>query len=97
MTAAIGHLSELQPGREKGSDYLDCVVLYFEANGVAEEKQVAVLLTAIRGETYALLTSLLSPAKPRDKSFTEIAEVLKKHFEPQLVIIVKQFHFHRRQ
>ena len=97
MTAAIGHLSEFQPGREKVSDYLDHIILYFEAYGVADEKQVAVLLTAIGGETYALLTSLLSPAKPRDKSFTEITEVLKKHFEPQSVIIIEQFHFHRRQ
>ena len=97
MTATIGHLSEFQPGREKVSDYLDCVVLYFEANGVTEEKQVAVLLKAIGGETYALLTSLLSPAKPHDKSFTQITEVLKKYFEPQPVIIAERFHFHRQQ
>ena len=63
---------------KKVSDYLDRVLLYFDANGVAEGKQVAVLLTAIVGETYALLTSLLSPAKPRDKSFAEITAVLKK-------------------
>ena len=56
---------------------------------VADEKQVAILLTAIRGKNYALLTSILSPAKPNDKGFAEIAEVLKKHFEPQPVIISK--------
>ena len=61
MTATIGHLSEFHPEREKVSDYLDCVLLYFDANGVAEGKQVAVLLTAVSGETYALLTSLFVP------------------------------------
>ena len=97
MTAAIGHLSEFHPEREKVSSYLDHVLLYFDTNGVAEDKQIAVLLTAIGVETYASLTSLLSPAKPRDKSFGEITAVLKKHFEPEPVIITERFHFHRRQ
>ena len=97
MTATIGQLSEFQPQREKVSDYLERVSLYFEANDVAEDKQVAVLLTAIGGETYALLTSLLSPAKPRDKSYREITAVLKAHFEPKPIIIAERFHFHRRQ
>ena len=61
MTAALGHFSEFQPQREKVSDYLERVSLYFKANGVAEDKQVAVLLTAIGGETYTLVTSMLSP------------------------------------
>ena len=72
--AAIGHLTEFQPQKEKVSDYLERVSLYLEANGVAKTKQMAVLLTAIGGETYAILTSLLSPANPRDKTFTEITK-----------------------
>ena len=96
MTAAIGHLSEFQPQREKVSGYLEHVSLYFEANDVAKDKQVAVLLTAIGGETYALLTSLLSPAKPCDKSYREITTVLKAHFEPKPIIIAKLFLFYRR-
>ena len=70
---------------------------YFEVNGVAEDKQVAVLLTAIAGETYTLLTSLLSPEKPCDKSYEEITAVLKAHFKPKPIIIAKRFHFHRWQ
>ena len=81
----------------KVSDYLERVSLYFVANGVAEEKQVAVLLTAIGGETYALLTNLLSPAKPCDQTYAEITAVLKAHFEPKPIIIAERFHFHRRQ
>ena len=61
------------------------------------DKQVAVLLTAIEGETYPLSTSLLSPAKPHDKTYTEITAVLKAHFEPKPFIIVERFHFHRQQ
>jgi len=49
MTTSIGHLAEFQPQKEKVSKYLEHMSLYFEANGVAEDKQVAVLLTAIGG------------------------------------------------
>ena len=80
--------------REKMSDFLERISLYF---GVAEDKQVAVLLTAIAGETYTLLTSLLSPEKPRDKSYEEITAVSKAYFEPKPIIIAKRFHFHRWQ
>ena len=53
MTAAYGHLSKFQPQRENVFDYLEHISLYFEVNGVAEGTQVAVLLTAIEGETMA--------------------------------------------
>jgi len=97
MTASVGRLTEFRPDKEKVSDYLDRVALYFEANGVVAAKQVPVLLTAIGGETYALLTSLVSPAKPRDKSFRELSDFLKRHFQPPPIVIAERYHFHRRQ
>ena len=48
------------------------------------------LLTAIGGETYTLLTSLVSPAKPCDKSFHELSDIFKKHFQPLAQPIVPQ-------
>ena len=58
---------------------------------------MAVLLTAIGGETYASLTSLLSLEKPRDKSYEEITAVLTAHFKLKPIIIAERFHFHRWQ
>jgi len=95
MTTSVGHLAEFQPQKEKVSKYLERMSLYFEVNGVVEDKQVAVLLTAIGGEMYVLLNSLLSLAKPHDKTFTELTTALKAHFEPKPVVIAEQFHFHR--
>jgi len=97
MATSVGRLTEFRPDKEKVSDYLDRVSLYFEANGVAAAKQVPVLLTAIGGETYALLTSLVSPAKPQDKLFRELSAILKTHFQPQLIMIAERYHYHRRQ
>ena len=96
MITTIGHLREFQP-LKKVSNYLERVSLYFVANDADNNKQVAVLLTAIGGETYALPTNLLSPAKPHDKTYTEISAILKAHFESKPIIMAERFHFHRWQ
>ena len=54
------------------------------------------LLTVIGSNTYALLSSLLTPAKPGDKSFAVLSETLRCHFDPKPLVIVERFHFHRR-
>ena len=96
MTTTIGTLSEFVLQKEKISTYLECVELYFAANEVEDEKHVPVLLTAIGGETYALLCSLLAPVKPSSKTFTELKEVLQRHFNPKRLVIAERFYFHSR-
>ena len=54
----IGNLSEFSPEKETICAYLERVELFFQANGKEEAKQVPALLTAIGGETYALLRNL---------------------------------------
>ena len=46
------------------STYLERVQLFFQANGIADDKQVPVLLSIIEGCRYALLSDLLAPVKP---------------------------------
>jgi len=42
------------------------------ANEIDDERKVAVLLSVMGAKTYNLLRSLIAPAKPADKTFTEI-------------------------
>ena len=70
--------------------------MFFEANDIKEEKQVAVFLSVIGSKTFALLRSLVLPESPKDKTLAELVTVLKQHFEPKPVIIVQRFHFHHR-
>ena len=95
-TTTIGTLTEFKPESEKIEAYLERVQLFFDANTIKEDKQVAVLLTVIGSSTYALLTSLLAPCKPREKSFAELAKTLRRHFDPKPLVIAERFHFHRR-
>ena len=82
----FGHLLEFEPEKESIMTYVERAQLFFNANDIKEEKQVAILL----------LRSLLSPESPKDKSFEQLAMVLKQHFEPTPVIIAQWFRFHCR-
>ena len=90
----IGTLTEFKPKSEKIEAYLERVQLSFDANTIAEDKLVAVLLTVIGSSTCALLTSLLALCKPRVKSFAELSETLHCHFDPKPPVIAERFHFH---
>ena len=56
------------------------MLLYFKANDVTTAEQVPVLLTTISSETYTLLCSLASLAKPYDMTFWELSTIL--YFQP---------------
>ena len=70
--------------------------MFLVANSIEEDKQVPVILSVLGGKVYALLRDLLAPAKPSDKSFDDLSDVLTKHLESKPVVIAKRFHFHRR-
>ena len=70
--------------------------LYFQANGIADDKQLPVFLSSIGGKTYRLLRSLLAPTLPKDKSLTDVITILEKHFDPKPAEIAERFKFHKR-
>ena len=40
------------------------------------------------------MRNLLAPTLPKDKSFNEMVDALKKHSEPKVLVIAEQFKFH---
>ena len=88
---------EILPEKETISNYLERVEIFFKIrNSIADGKKVPVFLNIAEGNIYTLLHSLLSPAKPQEKSFAKLAAELKKHFELKKIIIAGLFNFHRR-
>ena len=59
--ATLGHIGKFDPVEESISVYLECMDLFFAANGIKDEKHVAVLLSVIGPKIYALLCDLLAP------------------------------------
>jgi len=94
-TNAIGSITEFKPESEKIEVYLESVQLFFEVNGIKEDKQVTVLLTVIGSTTYDLLSNLVALKNPRDLSIVELAEQLCRHFDLKPLVIAERFHFHK--
>lgn len=91
-----GQLHEFDVGNETITAYLERAELYFDANDVADEKKVPVLLSNIGAKTYGLLRSLVAPKAPKEKTLAEITTLLKSHFEPTPSVIAERYRFHRR-
>ena len=72
--------------------YVERVEQYFIANGIKEEKQVAVMLSLMGNKTYGLLRNLSAPEKPSSLSFKDIVETLQKHLSPKPLLIAERDH-----
>ena len=83
----LGNLEEFDPKSDTMAAYLERAAFYMDANHVADEKKTATLLTAIGKSTFQVLRNLVAPAKVKDKTFDEIADVLLKHYEPKPLVM----------
>ncbi|XP_072182146.1 uncharacterized protein [Diadema setosum] len=96
MAGLVGNIEEFREGID-WCQYIERLDLYFKANGIeAEEKRQATLLTVIGPAAYSLLRSLVSPAKPADKKYAELVQVMTEHYTPAPSEIVDRCKFNSR-
>ena len=97
MATNHGTIGEFQSAQETWQSYVERLQQYFVANDVkSQEKQRAVLLSAVGPQTYQLIRNLLAPSKPTDVSFAGIVDAMQKHIQPLPSVIVQRFNFHSR-
>ena len=97
MAAPIGKIGHFDPERDNWSQYCERLELYFIANGVTDtERKKAIFLTVIGPPTYNLVSSLVAPAKPVDKTLAQLMDVAKKHYCPPPSEIVQRHKFYTR-
>ena len=100
--ALLGKIEEFDPKNEDWRQYLERLEEFFVANDLSGEsegkavKRRATFISLIGPEPYKLLRSLLSPDKPKDKTFEELAAVLTKHYTPKPSEVVQSFRFFSR-
>ena len=63
---AFGRIQEFNADAESLSAYVERVELFFQANGIKEEKKVPVFLSSIGSATYGTLRNLLAPSNPKE-------------------------------
>ena len=79
----LGKIDEFSEQREDWSLYIERLEHYFIANRVTDEqRKKSLMLTAIGAAAYKLLRSMTAPERPNDKSFGELVELMKKHYDP---------------
>ena len=84
-------------GEEDWLQYCERLEFYFEAKEIDDaQKQKATLLSACGASTYKLMCDLVSPLKPKDKTFAELKEIVQKHLKPKPSEIVQRYKFHTR-
>ena len=92
----FGRIEEFNSEVESFSAYHERIELFFVANEIPEERQVAVLLSIIGTKNFSLLRDLLSPETPSSKSVKVLLDTLGKHLEPEKVVIAERFKFYQR-
>ena len=83
----------IRPEKEVWENDQDRMELMFVANDVKPAQQVATLLTLVGSETYGILKDLITPAKPKDKTYEELCAALEKHFSPPTLTLAERFKF----
>ena len=87
----FGQLNAFNPEDDKIAAYLERANLFFTANGIGEDKRVSVFLVAIQE-----LWSLTAPTLPQDKSYADLQQILKNHFQPKPLVIAERYRFYQR-
>jgi hypothetical protein len=81
-------------GQVRVADGADLEARQAAAN-TADRKKVASFLTILGKKTYGVLQDLCKPAKPNEKTFNELCDLLKSHYEPKTLEVAESFKFHR--
>lgn len=97
MATTVGKLPEFQQEDGNFEVYLERFEVFAAANDIAEDKKLPLFLTAIGEKAYVTLRSLLLPKAPAKASFTEVVDVLKKHYAPKRSLVTERYRFHQRK
>jgi hypothetical protein len=100
MVALLGKIDAFDPELEEWPQYVERLDQFFEANDLTGDgkatKRRATFLTVIGSRPYKLLRSLISPAKPSDKTYDELVKKLTEHYSPTPSEVMQRFRFNSR-
>ena len=93
----VGTLAAFDSQIQAWEEYVEVLEHFFVANDIkVAERKRAILLSSVGSRTYSLMRNLLSPEKPGEKSYEELANLLQSHYNPKPSEIVQRFKFNSR-
>ena len=94
--AVYGSVGEFICDSEDVCAYLERFDFFLDANKITEDvMKKSIFLSTVGASTYKLLRSL-SNNNPRDETFVQLGELLKKHLSPRPNVIAQRFKFFKR-
>ena len=95
--ATFGQVGAFTEGQEEWKQYVERLEQYLIANGVENaNKKHAIFLSTIGPQAYKLLSSLVAPAAPGEKTYEELVQAMTDHHSPTPSEIVQRYRFHTR-
>ena len=96
---SLGKIEEFDPASTNINHYLERLEQYFITNGVPADtgerfKRRATLISVIGSKAYDVLSDLCSPEAPAEKTYDDLATILKDHFAPKKLLIAERYRFH---
>lgn len=92
--ALIGNVPEFKSGKDDWSVYSERLEQFFEINDIPEEKRNAFLISSVGADTYKTIRDLCHPILPKDKTFEELCDLMKKQFTTQVAIYRERNQFY---
>ena len=97
MATLYGQVGEFVSEREEWTQYVERVEHFLAANDITDAtRKRSIFLTVMGPREYKLLRSLVAPAKPGDKTFSELVAIMAQHHSPPPSEIVQRYRFHMR-
>ena len=98
MATMFGKLEEFDMATGKDRiQYIERMEYYFQVNKITEgDTKRTILISAIGEKVYKLMRSLISPAKPNNKSFRQLVKAMRGHLCPPPSEIVQRHKFNSR-
>ena len=96
---SLGKFEQFFPDSRNIIRFLEQLDQYSEANCVPKDssesqKRRAILISVIGAKVYDVLSDLSSPAVPKEKSYDQLATILRDHYAPKKLVIAERYRFH---
>ena len=89
----IGQIREFRQG-EDFQVYEEKFAQYCIANGISEERRVAMLISLMSDDTYKTLRDLCFPEKPHQKPYDELCKLLFEHHHTPINVFRERIKFY---
>jgi hypothetical protein len=96
MSAIFGSIEAYDVQSREFSSWLERFEEFLKINKIAEDNKRSMFITCCGPECYNNLKTLLVPAKPSEKTYEEIKQVLSQYYAPDTVEIAERYHFYKR-